>query len=517
MIGKKTTSLLALGLLLAAFGFPRLSAAQAADRPPEYTDFRNIMRMPDASARLAELEKLRASYPQSSLTPLFESAMIHTKISLTSNLPQVLELQEKILASAEGFERLAALTELGHELLDHPRLADFAAADVAAAVAAYVGQALALADDEKLRDSLSEDQRRSAPYYVEALLMAKALARLLVDDAAGASAALEEYAVRGGRPDSSQAYVLGRIALLEGKESEALEHFLKASLENERDSAARARSLFLKGGGTEAEFAARLEALQKELPFKVQPYRTGPEWKGKAVLVELFTGSECPPCAGADLGVDALLEAFEPKSLAVLVYHLPIPRPDPMMNPASQRRAGRYGVNSTPTIYFDGAAGPRGGGPRAYGEMLYAAYREEVLGRVNAAPATKLGLSAELKGDDVVVSYSLDKAPPGVEFHLALVQDEEKYAGANGILFHHMVVKEFITLEAAPAAKGSLKINLAAAEAAAVKFISDFEQSRRFAFRERHTAIKRSGLRVVFIAQDKNSLQVHNAVVAAVK
>lgn len=516
MIGKKATLLTVLCLLLASSGLPRLTSAQAVDRPPEYSEFRNIMRMPDASARLAELEKLAASYPQSSLAPLFESAMIHTKISLTSDLSRILELQKKILAAAEGFERLTALTELSHELLDHPRLADIAAADVAAAVAAYVGQGLKLADDEKVRGSLSEEQRRSAPYYVEALLMAKTLGRLLVDDAASASAALEEYAARGGRPDSGQAYALGRIALLQGKEAEALEHFLKASLENERDSAALARGLFLKSGGTDAAFEARREAMQKELPFKVQPFRAGADWKSKAVLVELFTGSECPPCAAADLGVDALLESFEPKTLAVLVYHLPIPRPDPMMNHASQRRAGYYRVNSTPTIFFDGAAGPRGGGPRAYGEMLYSAYDEEVRRRVNADPGLKLGLTAVLKGDNVVASYTLDKIPAGATFHVALVRDEEKYAGGNGILFHHMVVKEFVTLEAAPRTSGAVTINLTAAEAAAVKHVSDYEQARGFSFREKHTAVGRSGLRVVFFVQDASN-RVLNAVVAPVK
>jgi thiol-disulfide isomerase/thioredoxin len=44
------------------------------------------------------------------------------------------------------------------------------------------------------------------------------------------------------------------------------------------------------------------------------------------VLAELFTGSECPPCVGADLAFDGLVEAVPAKYLAVLVYHLPIPR-----------------------------------------------------------------------------------------------------------------------------------------------------------------------------------------------
>jgi len=254
-----------------------------------------------------------------------------------------------------------------------------------------------------------------------------------------------------------------------------------------------------------------------ELPFTVQPFRTGPEWKGRTVLVELFSGSECPPCAAADLGVDALLETFEPKALNVLVYHVPIPRPDPMMNPASLRRAGRYGVNSAPTIFFDGSAGPRGGGSKAFGERLYAAYKEEVLSRINASPGLKPGLNAVLKGDDIVVSYTLDKIPAGAELHVVLVQEKEEYAGYNGILHHSMVVKEFITLDPPQKPAGSLTINLTAAEAAAVKFLSNFEQSRGFIFSEKRTAIRSGGLRVVFIVQDRISGEVLNSAATKVK
>ncbi|MBN2198450.1 MAG: hypothetical protein JW747_01220 [Candidatus Aminicenantes bacterium] len=254
-----------------------------------------------------------------------------------------------------------------------------------------------------------------------------------------------------------------------------------------------------------------------ELPFTVRPFRTGPEWKGKTVLVEFFTGSECPPCAGADLGLDALLETFESKALTVLAYHVPIPRPDPMQNHASLRRAAAYAIDSAPSVYFDGAAGPRGGGPAVYGERLYEVYKKEVLRRLNAAPGVKLGLSAALKGDNVVVSYTLDKIPPDAEFHFALVQEEEKYSGYNGIDRHHRVVKELITLEAAPKPSGRLTINLTAAEAAAVKHVADFERLRRIAFPAKLTAIGRRGLRVVFFVQDRISGSILNASTAEVK
>src|SRR5581483_5361271 len=47
--------------------------------------------------------------------------------------------------------------------------------------------------------------------------------------------------------------------------------------------------------------------------------------KGKsdrAVLVELFTGAQCPPCVAADLGFDALQKTYGPSEVVRLQYHL---------------------------------------------------------------------------------------------------------------------------------------------------------------------------------------------------
>ena len=79
----------------------------------------------------------------------------------------------------------------------------------------------------------------------------------------------------------------------------------------------------------------RAKPSSRTLPFEPEAFKAPAGWKGKTVLAELFTGSECPPCVGADIAFDALIESIPAKYLAVLVYHLPIPRPDPMINPAT--------------------------------------------------------------------------------------------------------------------------------------------------------------------------------------
>ena len=51
------------------------------------------------------------------------------------------------------------------------------------------------------------------------------------------------------------------------------------------------------------------------------------------VLVELFTGAECPPCVAADLAFDALGKTYKPTDVVLLEYHLHIPGPDALTNP----------------------------------------------------------------------------------------------------------------------------------------------------------------------------------------
>src|SRR5262249_44181810 len=68
--------------------------------------------------------------------------------------------------------------------------------------------------------------------------------------------------------------------------------------------------------------------------------------KGKSdrvVLVELFTGAECPPCVAADLGFDALAKTYKPSEVLLLQYHEHIPGPDPLTNADTEARMKFYG------------------------------------------------------------------------------------------------------------------------------------------------------------------------------
>ena len=73
------------------------------------------------------------------------------------------------------------------------------------------------------------------------------------------------------------------------------------------------------------EIQAKMEKM--DTGIKPEPFAGRKSKSDRAVLVELFTGTECPPCVAADMAFDALPKAFKSSEVVVLQYHLHIPRP----------------------------------------------------------------------------------------------------------------------------------------------------------------------------------------------
>src|SRR5207249_4679173 len=107
------------------------------------------------------------------------------------------------------------------------------------------------------------------------------------------------------------------------------------------------------------EALADEEYLKKTPPFKPEKFEGRKGKSDRVVLVELFTGAQCPPCVAADLAFDALTKTYAPTDVVFLQYHLHIPGPDPLTNPDSDARQQFYGdvIEGTPTVLFNGKAG----------------------------------------------------------------------------------------------------------------------------------------------------------------
>src|SRR2546428_3208164 len=63
----------------------------------------------------------------------------------------------------------------------------------------------------------------------------------------------------------------------------------------------------------------------------------------KAVVIEVFTGTWCPPCANADPSLSRIIDEYSSDNLILLMYHLG--GTDPYINTASNTRATFYNIS----------------------------------------------------------------------------------------------------------------------------------------------------------------------------
>jgi len=505
--------LVLLGLLLA----PAAPAQQPA-RPPEYNEILAAQKIADLTARLKEFERLKAAYPASSMMATIDGNIYGIKLDMAETLDAVLALQKDLVGKGDGFAKWGSYYSAAMDIVTHDNLEKFDRAGVLSSVQAYKDAGDKLAGDPAFLQAIPEAQRNFLAEYNRYFLVALAAAQLKAGDPAQAASSLEAYRNGGGPRDGMYFYTVAEAAAKLNKSADALAGYMDASIENFRDAGTKAKAAWIAQKGSETGFAAALEAKQKELPYHPDAFKAPADWKGKTVLAEIFTGSECPPCVAADLGFDGLIESVPATHLAILEYHLPIPRPDPIMNPATGARQKFYGVSSTPSTFFDGTAKFGGGGSRGNAANKYKQYLGEIMARLSEAPALTLKAKAALVNDKVGVEVAVDKPVPGVEILVVLVQGEVPYKGSNGIAFHKMAVRDILTVTAeAPKAE----FDLAASEKETDAYLTEFEKTYtripNFKWAERHFRISRTGLKVVAFAQDPATKKILNAVTVDVK
>jgi thiol-disulfide isomerase/thioredoxin len=250
----------------------------------------------------------------------------------------------------------------------------------------------------------------------------------------------------------------------------------------------KAREAYRSLHGSDRGFEERLESLQSALPFRPKPFTPPKRWRGKTVLVEVFTNTENPRCLAADLAAAGLIESYPDKYLAVLEYHLAVPLPDPLADEEGQARAERYRIVSTPTAVIDGGIRMSGSGTRSMAGARYEQLKGQIDGRLSEEPDLRLKVKAVRTGDRVEATASFNRERPGAEHYLALVQDRERLKGASGTIIHRRIVRSLVRFD--PAADKTVAFGLA--------------------------GIDREGLRVVYFVQDMGSRRILNAAVADV-
>jgi hypothetical protein len=259
---------------------------------------------------------------------------------------------------------------------------------------------------------------------------------------------------------------------------------------------------------------------------RVQPYTRAAARSDRVVLAELFTGAGCPPCVGADMAFDGALERYKRQDVALLVYHLHIPRPDPMTNPSTLAREKFYTIHGVPAFWIDGESVEGGGGTAEMAQKIYDDRVQPALEKRLAMKADlPLALQAAAIGSKVSVKVEVGKsASPAkhLKLQIALVEEQVRYAGENGVRFHPMVVRSLggkdalgFTVEPGKSASVEHIFDLDAIIAANKTHLDDFEAKNdnfgKFQFSQKKHEMDRARLAVVAFVQDEDTKKVLQA------
>lgn len=270
------------------------------------------------------------------------------------------------------------------------------------------------------------------------------------------------------------------------------------------------------------ETVAYAEHAKDALNFKIEKF-AGRKGKGtRAVLVELFTGAQCPPCVAADMAFDGLEKTYGPGEVVLLQYHVHIPRPDPLSNLDSDTRYEYYldvkKARGTPSSLFNGKPAAVGGGFVSDAPEKYKEYCDTVNKFLESPDAVKLSATATRAGDKITITAKVQElAKPGekIRLRLALVEDWVRYKGSNGLQYHHRVVRAMpggvkgFTLKAKES-EHTADVDLEKLRKTLNKYLDeDYPEGAR--------PMRLRNLHVVAFVQDDESNEVLHAIDVAVK
>lgn len=274
----------------------------------------------------------------------------------------------------------------------------------------------------------------------------------------------------------------------------------------------------------ESTYQQQLEALTQEVIASNSPVVPETE-RQRSALVELFTGTGCPPCVAADVALSALSETYPTSNVIVLQYHQHIPAPDPLTNQDSEDRFAYYQGEGTPTTIVDGVMSPEAGasGFLHHVPTAYAKIRALIDPRLKMAVGCKLQVSAALEEGVLKVSAAAtefdEKLMPNLRLRLALVEDNIHFRAPNGIREHHYVVREMLGGAKGVGARDgnleySLTMPLTEVEQHLQDYLRQFEAGRNVQFTNKPTDLGAMSLAVW--VQNDSSREILQSVIVPV-
>ncbi len=342
---------------------------------------------------------------------------------------------------------------------------------------------------------------------------------------AGESLIKEAYEADAAQPGALLG--MGELADAKGDAAAALNYFAEAYLSGRGREAARKRVVTAyhklyptKPNDLEAWLDAKYRG-DSPLPFKPERYQPTPARTSRAVLAEVFTGAACGPCLAADLAVEAAMQRYSTKEFVVLMYHVPIPEVDPMMNATSEARREIYQVRSAPYTVLDGTPLPGLGGGRSRIETGFVKLKPAIDAALETPSDAHIKFNVMQQGPKIKVNITAEKLRSNssdLRLHLVLAEDEVRYMGSNGVRFHPMVVRamagergEGWAVKAGQSASFEHTFELQKLSAATKEYLEDYELNGRTfnpTFDEKKHEIAWNGLSLVAFVQDRKTKQV---------
>jgi hypothetical protein len=286
----------------------------------------------------------------------------------------------------------------------------------------------------------------------------------------------------------------------------------------------------LKKAGKADDAKAVEERVTKLSPaIKATPFAGRRGKSERVVLVELFTGAQCPPCVAADKAFDALDKTYKPGEVVLLEYHEHIPGPDPLTNAAGEARMRYYfGMREagTPTIFFGGKDLAPGGGDEFDAPEKYEDYVEAINPLLEQAGNGVLKATAKQTGSKVEITAEASqvdvKSDANIRLRVALVEDKIDYKGGNGVPEYHHVVRDMpggvlgIPVKDG-GAKQSVTVDLDDLKKSLKKYLDEWNAESDVKLPAKLPEIALKNLRVVAFLQNDKTKEVLQATQVEVK
>lgn len=252
--------------------------------------------------------------------------------------------------------------------------------------------------------------------------------------------------------------------------------------------------------------------------FADQPTTETPAAGNRLVLCELFTGSGCPPCVGADIATGALEVTYPKTQVIVLRYHQHIPTPDPLTNADSEDRfTNYYHGQSTPTVLLNGAPVNNTGGFLPNSPDIYRGLKNLVNQQLDSKATVQVGVNARVVDGtlqlvaNVTGLDQLGDEAKDVRLRVVIAEDEVHFLARNGVRSHEMIARRMVGGPGGVEPKdGKLSIKdsipLAELKSSLNDYLKKYEESEGIDFPAKPLDLKR--LHVIAFVQNDESHEI---------